>query len=122
MLTKDVINSLYRKFNKRPSSPDELDIALLFEHLMDNHRVAIDEEANLLLGSVPPESPFRSIPLSNIHAIVEFADEVVIVLPSSLIILNKDDSQVYIHINSQEHSLSSRLGSFVSKLRANMVL
>ena len=120
MLTKEVINSLYRKFDKRPASPDELDIALLFEHLMDTHDVAIDDEANLLLGSVPPDSPFRSIPLANIHAIVEFADEVVIVLPASLIILNKEDSQVHIHINTNDQGIGSRLGSLFSKLRANM--
>lgn len=117
MLTKEVINSLYRKFDKRPSSPDELDIALLFEHLLDSHYVAIDDEANLILGSVPEDSPFHSIPLANIHAIVGLADEIVIVLHSSLIILDKDDSKVHIHINNPAATVGERLTSLFSRLR-----
>ncbi|MCM1482695.1 MAG: hypothetical protein NC043_00030 [Muribaculaceae bacterium] len=120
MLTKETINSLYRKFDKRPSSPDELDIAILFEHLMDTHDVAIDDEAHLIIGTIPPDSPFHKLPLANIHAIVELADEIVIVLHSSLVILNKDDSNVHVHLRNHAPTVSERLSSLFGKLRADL--
>ena len=37
MITKKVIDELYRKYRRRPDSIDSLDIPLLFEHASDNH-------------------------------------------------------------------------------------
>lgn len=100
MLSKAVIDQLYRTYPRRVDSPDELDIAVLFEELIDFHDVGIDEEGNLVLGTVEETSPFRSIPLRNIHAIVNFEDEVAIVLPASIIILDKSCPQVYVNLRA----------------------
>lgn len=111
MLTKAVIDSLYRKFDKRPPTPDELDIALLFEHLMDTHEVMIDDQATLVINSLPPSSPFHALPLRNIHAIVNFEDEVVIVLHSSLVILDKNTPRVYINLRAAGTTFAERISS-----------
>lgn len=109
MITEKVIDSLYKQYNKRPSSPDELDISLLFENLIASHDIAIDDEANLVINSIPPESPFHRIPLQNIHAIVEFEYKIAIVLHSSIIFLNKDDSRTHIHIRQPRRSLLDKI-------------
>lgn len=111
MLTKEVFNSLYKTYNKRPASVDELDIALLFEHLFEFHDVNIDHEGNLTLSNLPVESPFHKIPLRNIHAIVNFEDEVAIVMHSSIIILEKKSPKVHIHLRTQPRSLNERFSS-----------
>ena len=112
MITQKVIDSLYKTYSKRPSSPDELDIALLFENLIEHHEIEIDDEAHLVINSIPPESPFHRIPLANIHAIVEFEHKIAIVLHSSIIFLNRSDNNSYVHLRAaQRPSLLSRLFS-----------
>ena len=71
MVTKKVIQTLYRQFRKPPKSPDELNLGLIFDYAMDNHGIFIDED-NLYIGSVEPSSPFATIELKRIHEIVEF--------------------------------------------------
>jgi len=109
MINNQVIQELYKKYNKRPESPDELDIELLFIYLMDNHNFHIDDDGNLVIGSIAPNSPFHSIPLSHIHKIVEFENEISLVLHSSIIFLNKNDSKVHIHIRTGKPSLWDKI-------------
>ncbi len=109
MITQTVIDQLYKKFKNPPTSADELDVDLLFEHLIENHDIQIDDHANLIIGSMPETSPFHRIPLSNIHAIVEFENKVAIVLHSSIIFLSKRDNRTSVHIKIPKRSLLQRL-------------
>lgn len=97
MLTKKVIDSLYKKYNSRPESVFDLDLSLLFDHLIENHGIELDEEY-LKINSVSPDSPFHKIPLRHIHAIMEFADDVAVILPTSIIFMRKHDPSVNIHL------------------------
>ncbi len=115
MLTKEVISELYRKYKKLPSSPDELDIASLFEHLHKSHDVSIDDEGNLVIHGVDENSPFHAIPLRNIHAIVNFEEEVAIVLHSTIIILDKKDSNVYVNLRAVGTTFAEKLRSLFMK-------
>lgn len=109
MITEQVIDSLYKKYKNRPESADDLDIALLFEYLMDTHEIAIDDEAHLIINSIPETSPFHRLSLNHIHAIVEFENKIAIVMHSSIIFLNKKDSRSHIHIRQQKASLMDRI-------------
>lgn len=109
MITEKVINQLYKTYRNRPESPDELDIALLFETLFEHHDIAVDDEAHLIINSVPASSPFHRIALSRIHAIVEFEHKVAIVLHSSIIFLNKNNSGTHIHIRMERPNVIQRI-------------
>ncbi len=109
MITEKVIDTLYKTYKDRPASADELDIALLFENLMDTHEIAIDDEAHLIINSIPVGSPFHRLSLNRIHAIVEFENKIAIVLHSSIIFLNKKDSRSHIHIRQHKPSLMDKL-------------
>ena len=98
MITQKVIDQLYKTYRKPPACADDLDIGILFEHLILFHDIAIDDHANLIINSLPESSPFHTIPLSHIHAIVEFENKVAIVLHASIIFL-KTFSLCYIFIN-----------------------
>lgn len=108
MVTNKVIESIYKKYKKRPASPDELDIALLFDPSMDAHNIFIDGD-RLIINSIDPKSPFHSILLSRIHQILNFENVVAIVLHSSIIFLNKTDNKVHIHVKMPELSWLDRL-------------
>lgn len=105
MITKKVIDELYHKYRKRPESVDALDIPLLFEHASEQHDIQIDDEGNLVIGSIDPRSPFRQLPLRNIHGISHFDDSLAIVLHSSILFLNKKDAGVNVHIRAEQPSL-----------------
>lgn len=108
MVNKKVIETLYKIFKDKPDSPYELDIALLFEDVADKHSLHIDE-GWLTINSIPPHSPFHRIALGRIHGIIEFEDEIAIVLHSSIIFLNRHDSKSHIHIKQHKPSLIDRL-------------
>lgn len=110
MLTKKVIEKIYRQYNRPPKSADELNIPLLFDYAFENHGIVIDEN-ELYIGSVDPKSPFAVIPLNRIHGILEFQNYIAIVLHSSILFLNKNNSSVHVHIRMSQPSLWSKLKS-----------
>lgn len=108
MLTKKIIDTIYKQFNHPPHSVDELNLSLLFDYAVENHGIVVDEN-NLYIGSVDPRSPFATLPLDRIHEIVEFDDVIAIVLHSSIVFLNKVNSNVNIHIRMDSPSPWERL-------------
>ncbi len=108
MIQKKVIDALYKKFRRRPESPDELPIPLLFEKLPEEAGIEIDDE-NLIIGSIDHSSPFHRIPVRNIHGIMEFEEAVAIVMPSSIIFISKEDGGSHVHIKDFSPSLLERL-------------
>lgn len=101
MVTKKVIQTLYRQFKKPPKSPDELNLGLLFDYALENHGIFIDED-NIYIGSVEPSSPFSTVALKRIHEIVEFEKVIAIVLPAAIVFLNKENSEVHIHLRLED--------------------
>lgn len=111
MITKEVIDALYKRYPNSPQDATCLNMALLFENTTGRHNVAIDmENERLTIGSVATASPFRRIALRCINAIVLFEEWVAIVMHSSIIFLNRHSSDVSIHIKPFE-------GSWFEKLR-----
>lgn len=115
MVTKKVIESLYKMCKNRPESPDDLDIALLFEDVADKHALMLDE-GYLTINSLPPDNPFHRIALKRIHGIINFEEDVAIALHSSIIFLSKKDSRVNIHIKQQKPSFMDRIRYSLSKV------
>lgn len=108
MIQKKVIDSIYKKFKKRPASPDELDIPLLFEKIPLEAAIEIDGD-NLIINSIEASSPFHSIPIRNIHAIIEFDEAIAIVLHSSILFISKEDGGVHVHIKELGMTLLDRV-------------
>ncbi len=113
MIQKKVIDAIYKKFKHRPDSPDELDIPLLFEKLPENEPVEIDGD-ELVLTMVDSSSPFHRIPISHIHAIIDFDEVVAIVLHSSIVFISKDDGSVSVHLKEIGLSLLDRVRAVFS--------
>lgn len=117
MITRKVIQTLYKKYRKLPESPDYLDMALLFEYASRHHNVAIDMEGpvdSLVIRSIDPDSPFHRIPLERIHAIVPFEEWVAIVLHSSIIFLNRNSNRVSVHVRTDPPTVWERVKDWFS--------
>lgn len=116
MITKQVIDTLYKKYKKRPKSPDCLDFGLLFDSIIEHHEIVVDIDLDhLIINDLDPNSPFHQIPLSKIHAIVPFEEWVAIVLHSSIIFLNRKSNKVYINIKAPKMSLWDRIQMLFSR-------
>lgn len=110
MITRDNIREVYKNYKKTPKSVDDLNIALLFDDTALHHNLMIDPDtAELEIGSIDPSSPFHTIPLNRVHAIIPFEEWVAIVLHSSIIFLNRKNSKVAIDIKEIEPTFSDRV-------------
>lgn len=114
MITEKAINEIYKKYSKLPESPDDLNIFLLFEGAHPDHEIMF-EGNDIVINSVSPSSPFHRISLDRVNAIIEFEENVAIVLHSSIIFLSKKDGKVSIHIKQLKPSLMKRISNFISK-------
>lgn len=115
MITRQNIQALYKKYAKRANSIDTLDMELLYDAASENHGVYVDPETDkLVIMSVDADSPFHAIPLSKIHAIVPFEQWIAIVLHSSIIFLNRENSQVAVDIKPVNLGLLDRVRQAVS--------
>lgn len=110
MITQKVIETIYKKYSKLPSSPYDLNLGLLFSPEMDCHNITVDGE-NVIIGSVNPDSPFHSIGLNRIHAILDFERHVAVVLPASILFLTKNSPSINIHLKALKPTIFDRIRS-----------
>lgn len=108
MVTKKVIDTIYKTYRQRPASSEDLDIALLFEQLPLDHGIGIEGDS-LIIGSIPESSPFHSLPLGHIHGIIDFDDCVAVALHSSIVFLDKESDRTSVHLRQDRPSLLDRL-------------
>jgi hypothetical protein len=110
MITREVIDTLYKTYHTRPKHAESLDMALLFDSTNDHHNLAVDlESERLTIGSVSNDSPFKRIAMRCIHAIVPFEEWVAIVMHSSIIFLNRESSRVAVHLKPFEPSIIEKV-------------
>jgi len=107
MITRQNIQTLYKQYPERAGSVDNLDIALLYDEVAENHGAYVDPDTDeLIIMSIDAQSPFHAIPVSKIHAIVPFEQWVAIVLHSSIIFLNRESSKVAVDIKPVSRGLA----------------
>lgn len=118
MITKKVIQTLYKKYRKQPESPDCLDIPLLFDCASAHHNVTIDMDGpvdSLVIRSIDPDSPYHRIALDRINAIVPFEEWVAIVLHSSIIFMSRNSPKVSVHVRTDPPTLWERIKMMFGK-------
>lgn len=101
MITTKVIKELYKRYRRPASSREELGMELLLEQVGRCHGLSVDNDgANeiLTINSVSAASPFHSIPIGHVCAVVPFDEWVAIVLPSSIIFLCRENDDVRINL------------------------
>lgn len=108
MINNKVIETIYKKYSKRPSSLDQLNIPLLFEAAHDDHAIEIKGH-DLVINSQDPASPFHTIDLNRVHAILDFDKYVAVVLHSSIIFISKHSDQIHIHLKSIKPTIVDRM-------------
>lgn len=110
MISNKIIESIYKKYSKRPASLDQLNIPLLFEAAHQDHNIEITGH-DLIIHSQAQWSPFHTIDLKRVHAILDFDKYVAVVLHSSIVFISKNDDNIHIHIKDIKPSFVERCRS-----------
>ena len=110
MITRQIIDTLYKKYKKAPKSIDMLNLAMLFDYAAHHHNIYIDPETEeLTIKSIDEKSPFHTLSIKRINAIVPFEEWVAIVMPASIVFLNRKNSKVAVDIKAVRSTLMDRL-------------
>ena len=115
MITKKVIEELYKRYSKPHKGIEYLDMGALMEHASASHNLELTDSGELIINSLDQASPFSRLELSRIHAIVPFERSVAIVLPNSILFLNKKDSGVNVHFKPNPTSFVDKLKWLITR-------
>lgn len=116
MITREIVNTLYKKYSKKPKSIDMLNLALLFDYAATHHNVFIDPETEeLTINSIDEKSPFHTLSIHNINAIVPFEEWVAIVMHSSIVFLNRKSNKVAVDIREVKPGFMDRVRGIVGR-------
>lgn len=94
---KQLINSLYKRFNRRPASLDERNLRLLADYIVDERGIMLEDDCLVFTGA-GPASPFREILLENINGVADIGRLIAIVLNSSIIFFHKETHAISVHL------------------------
>lgn len=96
-IDRKLIDDLYRRFRRRPSTLDERNLRLLADFIVEERGISLEADS-LVFTESAPDSPVREILLENINGVADLGRHIAIVLHSSIIFFNKDTLQTSVHL------------------------
>ncbi len=115
MVTRKVIDELYKRFPKAPKGIEFLDMGALMMNTAPEHDLELTENGELVINSLDSSSPFHKLELSRMCGIVPFERSVAIVMPNSILFLNKKDAGVNVHFKPNPVSLKDKIKYFFKR-------
>jgi hypothetical protein len=115
MITREVIDTLYKQYHTAPHPADTTDLALLLDYTGSHHKLSVDIDADCLtIGSLNQNSPFNRIALHCINAVVPFDNWVALVMHSSILFLSRNTTDVNVHLKPIRVPFYKKLTRFVA--------
>lgn len=94
---KKLIDSLYKRYRRRPDTLDERNLYLLADYIVDEQGLELDDD-HIVFTGMDKNSPFREILLKNINGVEDLGGLLAIVLHSTIIFFNKSTHAASVHI------------------------
>lgn len=94
MITKKVIQEIYKNYNRPAKSVNELDLDRIAEVLQPWHILDVSDDDEVIVMTLDEFSPFRRFLKRSIHAVLEFDHNVAFVFESHIIFFSKDDERI----------------------------
>ncbi len=114
MITTKHINDLYRRYRNKPGNIEDRNLPLLTRYALDSSAMNLDG-SHVVFSHMDNQSPFRSIDVDRIHAVVDFDDDIAIVLRASIVFVNKHTFHTRVHIRPNPKGLFSHLRFYLEK-------
>lgn len=97
MITNDTIQRLYTTYATAPELFEERGLTRLMDYAFDTDAIDFDGD-RLVFNTVDAESPLRSVEIERIYGAEEIGEWLAVVLPSSIIFINRRDLSSRIHV------------------------
>lgn len=113
MVSQKVIEQLYKRYSSHPK-----DISVYLNRLRESmdilaalHKLELND-TDIVIGALDEDNPFRVIPIDRIYGIESFDRNIAIILRTCVLFLNKENSNINVHIKPHKISLWMRIKSF----------
>lgn len=100
MINNATITDLYTTFATAPQLFEDRGIGRLMDYAFDTDAVDFDGDS-IVFNTMDAESPMRSIEIENIWGVKEFPLWMAVVLPNSIIFLNRADFTTRVHLKGE---------------------
>lgn len=101
MLTKEIIQDIYKQYSKPTTNKEDLQIPYFLDMLAPYHNLKYDGE-EFIFEDMDEFNPFRRILAKNLHAILEFSKHVVFVFPNHILFLGKRSPELHVHFKPED--------------------
>ena len=115
MITKQVIQDIYKEYKKPSDNIEELNIPYFLKLLENHHKLKYDGE-EFIFEDMDEFNPFRRILVRNLHAILEFSKMVAFVFPNHILFLGKRSPELSVHFKPEDDPSEKKKKSFFSRL------
>lgn len=97
MITNDTILNLYSTFATAPELFEDRGLSMLMDYVFDTEALDLDGD-RLVFNTMPADSPWRSIELEHVYGAKELPGWLAVVLPDSIVFVNRADFSTRVHI------------------------
>lgn len=111
---KKLIDSLYKKYRRKPDTLDERGLHLLADYIVDEQGLEIDDDG-IVFTDMDPLSPFKVIKLDNIYGVKDMGGLLAMVMHSSIIFFNKKTHEASVHI--KQPTFADKMANILLKFR-----
>ena len=109
MITEEVINEIYKNYNKPCKNEEELNLPYFAEILRPFHELRIEDD-EVIVESIEEFSPFKRFLKRGLFAVLEFDRNVAFVFQSHIIFFSKKDTNMSVHFRpAGKRSLFDRI-------------
>ncbi len=108
MISKQIIDTLYKKYSKPPKNFSDLHIDEFVAACGDLYGVEVND-VSITFSRMSTDSPFRTILLSNIYGKENFEYHIALVFSTYILFFNRRDYDVTVHFKPESCSCLKRL-------------
>ncbi len=108
MVTKDVIQEIYKRYSTPPKDVATLQLPRYIELLRSHHNLAIDGE-EIINRDLEEFNPFRRLLMRRLTAVLNFEKVVAFAFNKHIIFFDKEGEGMHVHFKPEKRSLLSRL-------------
>lgn len=100
MVTKKIIDEIYRKYKNPPSNIEELNINYYIKMLKEYHPMSITSD-RIIIENAGEFCPFKHILISRLTGIIEFSKYVAFILPEHIFFFDRHSENIRLHMKKE---------------------
>lgn len=114
MITQEVINEIYKNYNKPCKNEEDLNLPYFVELLKPHHKLKLDD-MEVIVESEEEFSPFMRFLKRGLFAVLEFDRNVAFVFQSHILFFSKNDNNMAVHFRPAEKKRRSILDAILGR-------